>query len=1177
MNLHKSKTAKVVAGFVGILTAVTMIGGAALPASAATAEELQAQINSLLATIQALQAQLGATTTGGSGATACTFTRDLTIGVTGDDVKCLQQYLNSKGFTVSATGAGSVGNESTYFGAKTAAAAGKWQAANGVTPSVGYFGAKSRAKYAAIGGTGPVTTPGTTPAGSGLSVFAGSQPSASIAPEGASRVPFTRVVLTASNDGDVLVNGITVERTGLANDAVFAGVVLLDQDGLQIGVAKTLNSNHQVTVGAPFTVPRGTSKTVTIAGNMQTGSTALDAYAGQVVALSVVGVQTSATVNGSLPITGAAHTINATLTIGSATLIVSSFDPNSAQTKNIGDSNVRFAGVRVTAGSSEAVRLWSIRFNQSGSAGANDLANVKVYVDGTAYPTTVSSDGKYYTAMFGSGLMIDKGLSKDVYIQGDLVGSSITNRTVQMDVYKNTDVYVTGETYMYGITPTANGNCATTSTTASEFIYSSASCAGTASTPFFNASLFTVNPGTATSISKATSVTAQNIAVNVPNQVLGGFTTTFTGEPVSVQSMVFAFATSAVAWGGPITSITIVDENGAVVAGPVDQAANATNGTTVTFTDTVTFPVGTKTYTVKGKIPSNTANNATVVVSTTPSTGWTNVQGQISGNSITTLPSSTVTMNTMTVKSANLALSLSTTPASQSVVAGGTMLSFANVQLDAQQSGEDLRVSQVKLRSSGSGSLSNLSSCQVYNGSTVLNTGSNVLTTIVSGANTFNFDNNITVPKGTLVTLTLKCNLAAGATGTYQFDLNASDTITATGVTSGTSLTVTPTAASGGTMTVNTSTLNATLDSSSPSYTVAANGTTGVTVGVLRFTTTNEAINLNKIALQLDPSASTTIASASSTPSDVTMVSLWDGSTQVGSATFTGVSRYATSSLSSIVSIPKDSYKLITVKVDLPTLNSQAGVGNNPKPGALVKVDFDDSDPTGTQGTGVDSGTTINAAATASGDTASAGIRVFKSYPVFTYSTTGGNLTNGALDLLTLNVQANSSGEIQLNKLIFSIATTTVTVTSPTFSGPSGNVGASAPTITGLSSSNSGVVTVTFDSTSNTADKTIGAGQTKTYTLRGTVTGLTTTAGSISVALKADTSYPALDDASLTGRPLMGNTSDTGIAASNIIWSPNSTTTSATTNNDWTNAYGLGGCFATAGLGQNCTARVLAN
>ena len=47
-TITNSKTKKIVAGFVGLVSAVVMMGGAVVaPASAATVEELTAQINSL--------------------------------------------------------------------------------------------------------------------------------------------------------------------------------------------------------------------------------------------------------------------------------------------------------------------------------------------------------------------------------------------------------------------------------------------------------------------------------------------------------------------------------------------------------------------------------------------------------------------------------------------------------------------------------------------------------------------------------------------------------------------------------------------------------------------------------------------------------------------------------------------------------------------------------------------------------------------------------------------------------------------------------------------------------------------------------------------------------------------------------------------------------------------------
>ena len=74
-----------------------------------------------------------------------TFTRSLIKGSTGDDVRSLQKYLNTKGFTISSSGPGSLGNETSLFGPATEAALAKFQKANNIYPAVGLFGPITRA------------------------------------------------------------------------------------------------------------------------------------------------------------------------------------------------------------------------------------------------------------------------------------------------------------------------------------------------------------------------------------------------------------------------------------------------------------------------------------------------------------------------------------------------------------------------------------------------------------------------------------------------------------------------------------------------------------------------------------------------------------------------------------------------------------------------------------------------------------------------------------------------------------------------------------------------------------------------------------------------------------------------------------------------------------------------
>lgn len=164
-------TKDIAAKFAVAIVAVSMVLSAFAPvAKAQTTEDLQKMINDLLAQVAALQAQTGqGGTSVASGVCPYTWTRDLAVGATGADVMKLQQFLNADADTrVAASGAGSVGMETEYFGPATAAAVSKMQVkyradilspANLVNPT-GYFGASSRAKANSLCVAAPVVTPG---------------------------------------------------------------------------------------------------------------------------------------------------------------------------------------------------------------------------------------------------------------------------------------------------------------------------------------------------------------------------------------------------------------------------------------------------------------------------------------------------------------------------------------------------------------------------------------------------------------------------------------------------------------------------------------------------------------------------------------------------------------------------------------------------------------------------------------------------------------------------------------------------------------------------------------------------------------------------------------------------------------------------------------------------------
>ncbi|MEK7575754.1 MAG: hypothetical protein AAB491_01545, partial [Patescibacteria group bacterium] len=654
---------------------------------------------------------------------------------------------------------------------------------------------------------------------------AGTQPTATLAVQGAAKLPFTKFTVTAGSDGDVTMNSVVIERTGLMNDAVLASVSLLDENGTQLGLVKTLNSIHQATIGEAVVIPKGTSKTFTIVGNM---AASLASYAGENGYISLVSINTSATVTGTLPITGAGHTVNATLAIGSITAARGPLDPNSAASKNVGTTGYTFSSVKITAGSTEKIRLSSIRWNQASSAAASDLANVKVYVDDTAYATTLSADSKYYAANFSGGILIDKGLSKEISIKSDIVGGS--GRTIAFSIEKTTDLYLTGETYGYGITPPTTGTGIT------------------AGNIWFAGSTVSIANGSIT-VNQDTAVASQNIALNLANQPLAAIKVKVEGEAITVGSIVFDNATTTGAWTGTLTNVSLYNSNGAVVAGPVDEASTAAGAAAITFTDNVTFPIGTNTYTIKGKTPSTVANNGTYRLTTDPATDWTSVTGDVTGNTITPGPSGDQALQTMTVKSATIEISTSANPAAQNVVAGSQAFTFANIVLDATGAGEDIKFSTFPVNISMDGTATDLSDCQLVSGTTALNTGSNAINvSAAASSTTFTLDSNLIVTKGTLKTLAVKCNLSDAATATELIYVSYASGASATGMTSGQTAVITATAAAGSRMTVVAAgSFTVALDPSSPGYKLAAANTTGNTVSIIKFTGVDEAISLNKV------------------------------------------------------------------------------------------------------------------------------------------------------------------------------------------------------------------------------------------------------------------------------------------------------------------------------------------
>ena len=789
--------------------------------------------------------------------------------------------------------------------------------------------------------------------------------------------------------------------------------------------------------------------------------------------------------------------------------------------------------------------LEQIRFNQSGSATKDDLANVVVVVDGTEYTPTVSSDGKYYTVKFGDGLLIKKGTNKEVYVKGDIVSGS--GRTVAFDIYKAQDIVVKGQTYGYYITPATTGT------------------GFQSSTPVYDASVVTIGAGSLV-VSSSNTVAAGKIANGGSDQPLGAFLFDVTGEPISFTQMVVTISTTTTSGTGKLTNITVYDENGNILAGPQDPNSA---GSSVTFTDTITLPVGKNVLVVKGNLDTNWNSNDTIQLSIqTPASALSSVTGQTTGNTITPTPSANVSANTQTVSAGALTVSPASSLASQNIINGSNNVELGRFVLDASASGEDVKVSsvQVYVTTGTNADIDELNSLTLWDGNTQITTGSNVVNPSghnggADGALTFTIDSGaLTVAKGATKVISLKGNVNASSTPTsnttYRFDFSdGSRDWGVTGVSTGQSITESLKTGNGATMTiVSSGTLTVTLDSSSPAETWYPAQTTGVVLGVFKFAGTNEDLAVTDLSLQLPNTAS-------SSPADITTLYLVDDNGSVlatkNSPTFGGnysttnreTFTFPTSGTGSFI-VPKNESRKLTVKADL----AKIGTGFPGTAGNLIAI-ATTTTSSHHKALGLSSGSSITISGSAS---ASDGARYFKSVPtVAKVSSTGSTLTNGTATLYEFTVSADSAGDIGLYKFTFNVATTGATATSFAVT----EVETGKTVRSGVSVSGTTVEVTVNSSEYGASEITVPAGQTRTYRLTATVTGASS-GDSIVTQLEGDAAYPSLSGNMDTAANIDSDTND------DFIWSDMSASSHSVSTSDWVNGYKVPG-LPTTNLAQH--------
>ncbi|MFH1392482.1 MAG: Ig-like domain-containing protein [bacterium] len=397
-----SKIQKIIAIGTALTTIVWMSGAAYLApvASAATAAEMQASIDALMAELAVLQGQLAAlegtpapaTTTTYTGIPAnFTFTKLLKRGSKGDEAKYLQIILQVE------VGEAVVGTADGIFGKMTDAAVKQFQSKNSLVAD-GIVGKNTRAKLNALLAAAPVTKELTV---------------ASVSP--------------TSNATSVVVSSNIIVTLSMALDSatVTADSVKLTADAVAVATTTTV-SDKVITIDPTADLAENTTYTVALTTAVKaTDGTALKAaYSSS--------FSTGETVTPP-PVTGDELRIK-----------LASDTPGVASVATGGNAN--FTKLILTAGPQD-VEISKIKITQSGQSTSSDIQNIKVVDEnGVSLGTTGSLDtNNKSTISFSSPkLKVSANTSKTVYLRAGVPSSGATaGRTIALGIASIDDVTAT--------------------------------------------------------------------------------------------------------------------------------------------------------------------------------------------------------------------------------------------------------------------------------------------------------------------------------------------------------------------------------------------------------------------------------------------------------------------------------------------------------------------------------------------------------------------------------------------------------------------------------------------------------------------------------------------------------------------------------------------------------------
>ena len=847
-----------------VVTVVAMLGIVAVPApaSALTAAELQVQIDALMAQLATLQAQLTDIDGGDTGTVSVSgipagFTWDtsLTVGSKGQDVMYLQMFLNSDPATKLAdSGAGSPGNETTFFGPITRSGVIKFQdkyAANvleplGLSAGTGFFGSSSRAKINAlfVASPTPSPTPGTptpAPTTGPSSVQVGfNNPAAGTL--GASSA-YNTVVQVQVNGGasGASVTSVTVERFGLSIDTNVDGVLIVDANGNRHGSVVTL-ADGKVTIpftGDPIVASAGGSTTFNVQVHVNSAATA------GTIGFNVTGINGDPT---GLPINGNLQTLTATSSILGAVTIDVVSQTSTSVSVDIGRTDYVLSKFRfVETTGNEDAKINRLTLFQNGTAADADLVNFDlVDPNGVVLATVAEATSKAVEFILSEPYTILKGTTKDLTVRVDVISGS--NRTGQVIIQNDYDLQVVGVSTGLGILPTAAGTV------------DSAIPIGDITTGNSGYNLLTVSQGTLT-VNKSGSSPSGTFGIGQANIVVGVWELQAQGEDIQIQRADYELGGSSDDgdFSGTIKFMTDAGQTlhsqsaGADDLFDDDNAAND-SGDQVTFSTYYTIPAGTV-LKVKVVVDAGTGiDDAETIIGGLGRVYYKRMTSNTYGTASDA--NAHISTNTLTASTATLTVVNNASIGAATVIEGQSELLIGSFLMQTNSSeGVNISTIVVDLTAGDVAVATGLTNMKVKLTSTGAQMGSTIASPTATN-NTFTVSGELNILASTTVQVDVyaSANTAAsdgGTNDTYIASLNAAD-VTGVGATSGSSITGPSATVTARTLTiVESGTVTVAMDSTgAASSRFLTPGLTGIEMARIKLSATVEDMKVERLVLR---------------------------------------------------------------------------------------------------------------------------------------------------------------------------------------------------------------------------------------------------------------------------------------------------------------------------------------